>query len=379
MKQKMKHIGFGLALALAGVVNAMGAGGANFLWNACEHADAVVLGTAKLVPPEKPRARLELTVDSVIRGEIQPGNTVLVEWPGSPFGARVGAPGRALWFLTRSDSGNWSIVPVSGSGAPMFASALAVPEHLANTEHLSSGTTCLEAVWTVLKQDAPYVDESQYYRIGIETLLHGDPRVTISAFPGAADTIGAFSEAPSVNLRTLALAFRIRQGDVRALELASATAEELSKSKVAHVLMGALSGWRQDPSPRAVAALGTFTEASMPSAFAGSAGEALMHIHSKEAAPFLANLLQSEDSKLQALAIRGLSLFAKGVPVLTASNLQAMAYLADSKPNEFVDDAIKPYVVITPIPSDRESEYRDAWLAWWGRNAAKWEADPPSH
>jgi hypothetical protein len=97
-----------------------------------------------------------------------------------------------------------------------------------------------------------------------------------------------------------------------------------------------------------------------------------MMVHTKDAVPHLVRLLSSTDPQLRNPAIRGLSLFVRGAPILTAENVRAMAYFTEGQNGEYLDEAISPYVTITPVSPTTESEYVSAWSAWWNRMATKW-------
>jgi hypothetical protein len=106
------------------------------------------------------------------------------------------------------------------------------------------------------------------------------------------------------------------------------------------------------------------------------AAESLMMIHTRESVPYLVKLLGCADPYVQDAAIRGLSLFVRGAPVITGANLPSMPYLVEGELNEFSDDAISPYVTIIRVPGERTNEYVGAWSAWWGRMSSKWSHKP---
>jgi len=97
-----------------------------------------------------------------------------------------------------------------------------------------------------------------------------------------------------------------------------------------------------------------------------------MMVHTKDAVPSLVKLLSSKEPQLRDAAVRGLSLFVKGTPILTPEKARAMAYFAEGQNEEYLDRAISPYVTIAPVPPEREGEYLSAWSAWWDRMATKW-------
>jgi hypothetical protein len=67
--------------------------------------------------------------------------------------------------------------------------------------------------------------------------------------------------------------------------------------------------------------------------------------------------------------VRGLSLFVKGVPILSAENVRSMAYFGGEEKPEYLDEAIAPYVSVSGVLAKTESNYISAWSAWWTRMA----------
>jgi hypothetical protein len=346
----------------------------NVLQAACASADAVVIGTVEPVSLAAPPAQFTLTVDSVIKGDLGSAIALLVSWPGSLISARV-APEhyRALWFLQKNGSGNWQILPLGGPNAPLYASGLAVRQGGQSDSAPTSGG-CYGAVWTVLKENATSIDESPMSFTALETLLQGSPEAMVRALPAIDATIEAYTQSRSVSLRALALAFKIRAQRVEALEQLATQIETLAKSAAGYQLVLALATWR-GAEPAGIAALGAISGTSDAGALGRAAAEALMMIHTRDAVPFLAKLLTRGDPQSLEVAVRGLSLFVRGAPILTPEKVRAMAYFTEAENREFLDSSIAPYVTVTRIPSGREIDYRDAWIAWWARVSGKWVAE----
>lgn len=354
------------------IMTGSAAGQGRLLQTACTDADAVVVGTIQPVLLTSTPALFTIAVDTVIKGEVSSHTTVTVSWPGSLTAARMRPDQyRALWFLHKTGSGGWEISPIGGTKAPLFASGLAVPPAGQSVGAQPQAATCYGAVWAVLKQNAAHIDESPPYLTAMETLLQDSPVTMAASLPDFASTVHAFTLSPSANLRALALASRIRGEDAQALARVAAEQAAIIKSQAGHQVGFALAGWRNSE-PAGLAALGTIAQAPGGGLLSQSAAQALMMIHTKDAVPHLAGLLTSTDPSLRDAAVRGLSLFVRGAPILSAANLRAMAYLTEGQNREFLDEAIVPYVTITPIPNGKEREYASAWIAWWNRMAGNW-------
>ncbi len=94
-------------------------------------------------------------------------------------------------------------------------------------------------------------------------------------------------------------------------------------------------------------------------------------IHTKGAVYCLLNLLKGSDPAAQDAAIRGLSLFANGVPVLTADAIRRLAHFTTGENSEYVDSAIAPFISVAPVPAEKRAQYVNAWTQWGERMSAK--------
>jgi hypothetical protein len=123
--------------------------------------------------------------------------------------------------------------------------------------------------------------------------------------------------------------------------------------------------WR-DTAPAGVqqlAALATATTSG--SEFRAAAVRALASIHTQEALPFLATLLNSSDPDEQERAVYGLSAFANGCPIQTNDNAVNMAYLQCDQPTPYrTADTIANFG-FRPGPPDQEAALVSFWQAWW--------------
>ena len=340
------------------------------LQTACNESDAVVLGTVEPVLLTAAPAVFTLAIDDVIKGPLAEKSNVTVSWPGSLTAARMSPSHyRALWFLRSKTSIGWEIMPIGGPNAPLFASGLAAAP-LSKGIAGSSGPRCYHAVWAVLKESAPLAGDSLVYFTAMETLLREDP-ASGAAPPDFAVAVADFARSPSVDVKTLALASGLRRQEAQSLMQLAGDALLLSKSRGAPEASMSLAAWRGSD-PAGLAALGRIAQEPGAGTLSWGASQALMMTHTKDAVPHLARLLSVPNKLMQEAAVRGLSLFVRGAPILTGPNVRAMAYLVDEQNPEYVDDKISPYITITPVPSGREDEYVKAWLDWWSRMAPKW-------
>ncbi len=361
---------FFITLALA---TANAAGPHRRLRTACETADAVVSGSIEPVVLTSSPASFTLTVDGTVKGAPRKDAVLTVTWPGSLAAARTTAGRyRALWFLRQAPFGFLEILPIGGPNAPIFASGLALPPGSPSGVVQLPAGNCPEAVWATVKSSASYVDQSPAYLTAVETLFQEDPPESAAGLQDFNASMQSFRQSGSANLKTLALASGIRRQSVDALAQFAAQIPALEKSQVAHQAAFAIAAWRSSD-PAGIAALGAIAQSGGAEALRGSAAQALMMIHTRDAIPHLAKLLSSTDPQLRNAAVRGLSLFVKGAPVLSGENVRSVAYFGGEDKPEYLDEAIAPYVSVSGAPAGKESEYASAWSAWWTLMASRFK------
>lgn len=368
MRLKSNLVAAGAMLVAASVAAAQG----QLLKTACDTAEAVVIGTIEPVAVTSPPALFTIAVDTTIKGVLTPGAVVTSAWLGSLTAAKM-RPGhyRALWFLSRNGAGMWEISAIGGPNAPLFASGLAIPPAGQGglTQKPAIGSSCYQAVWDALIPGSAHVDEAPEYLTAMETLLLENPTNMSTASPGYTSTLQAFTQSASVNLNALALAASIRGKDSAALAQVAAQVKRLATSRSSYQIGLALTGWRGTDS-RDVASLAALAQANVPG-FSEPALQALMMIHTNGAVPSLLNLLKSPDPAIQDAAIRGLSLFVNGAPVLTEDAVKRLAHFTSAENSDYVDSAIAPFISVAPVPAARRVEYVDAWTQWGTRMSAK--------
>jgi HEAT repeat protein len=106
-------------------------------------------------------------------------------------------------------------------------------------------------------------------------------------------------------------------------------------------------------------------------AFREAAAHALAAIHTAAAVPYLGILLSDTDPLVRAEGIAGLSSFANGSPVQTASNTASMAYLhADGAAPYRTADTVANSALGAATISRNEARYLTFWENWWAQNRA---------
>ena len=97
-----------------------------------------------------------------------------------------------------------------------------------------------------------------------------------------------------------------------------------------------------------------------------SAAYALRAIHTKDALPYLAKLLDSENPELQALAVSGISSFANNLPVVTAEKVRTMEWMKPQGPPRYPMDGVKEHEAHGQLADPVErAKYVNFWKGWW--------------
>lgn len=340
------------------------------LQDACRLAASVILGTVETVVVSSSPAKITIRVDRVVSGPVAANSIISATWPGSLVAAKM-TPSRyrALWFLSTASPSGWEIMPIGGPNAPLFASALAISPLTPNEATSVVPKSCIESVVAILNEGATFIEGSFPHLTAMDVLLQEDLPLLNAAAPVLREIVTAHRQSASIDLKALAISVGIQRQDVQALAQLRADLPAVLKSKMLHHLALALLAWRSTD-PDSLAVLGGLAVSATENPLRRSAADALMMIHTKVAVPQLARLLDSKDAGIRGAGIRGLSMFVKGVPVLTPANVQTMQYLKEA-PNEFLDEGIARYVTINNVALEKESEFTFAWKLWLNRHANK--------
>ena len=366
----MKGLRRAILIGVFGFCHDLEAAHGTTLQDACRLAASVIVGTVETVVVSSSPAKITIRVDRVVSGPVAANSIISATWPGSIVAARM-TPRRhrAVWFLSTASPSGWEIMPIGGPNAPLFASALAISPLTSNEVTLVAPKACIESVLTFLNEGASFIAGSLPHLTAMEMLLQEDPPLLSAAAPVLREIVAAHRQSAYIDLQVLAISVGIKRQDVQAIAQLRAELPAILKSKVLHHLALALVAWRS-ADPESLAVLGGLAMSSTEDPLRRSAADALMMIHTKTAVPQLAKLLDSKDAGIRGAGIRGLSMFVKGVPVLTPANVQTMQFLKEA-PNEFLDEGIARYVSINNVALENEGEFIFGWKLWLNRHVNK--------
>lgn len=106
-----------------------------------------------------------------------------------------------------------------------------------------------------------------------------------------------------------------------------------------------------------------------PPDFRSAAAKALASIHTKEALPYLAVLIDDQDRGLRAEGIGGLASFANGLPVQTPANTTSLEYLQFPPIASYkTGETVAHFVLALPSTAPDEAAYLSFWKSWWSQN-----------
>ena len=330
-------------------------------------ADAIVVGSIETRIDTQDSVSFDLLIERVIKGEsITSPVHVNHSWRRRvllpiTFPSQIDMHIEGIWFLRRT-AGDWDILSAAGPDGLMPSLYLPAVPVVPTFYQYSSSTSIPDKV---------VLEVAAALRAGDlhpETLLYA---LGSRDSPAANMALTDFLQAPNVAFRSVALASlltRGKSGSVGKLsEMWSTIREDTSKSYV----IAAIRDSFRDTTPSSVQQMVAIADTpEIDADLRGAVVHALVSIHSKEALPFLASLLSSQDPNEQMNAVIGLSSFANGCPMQTPANVTSMDYIQFRNPSPYRTRQTIAAFAFGPVTSERESELVAFWTEWWNQNRA---------
>jgi hypothetical protein len=368
MSIEVLRASFGLLLLVVG--NAYGSiAGARSLVELEQSADLIVVGTASGGVQSGSTLSFSLQVGRVIKGDpTVAGTLIAVDWAsptreGSPDLGSPEVAGNGLWFLRRSSSG-WGLLPAV---RPVLFSETYIPE--------PPGPIAITYVYS----PSAAVSDKVASEIGAALEAANGGGAELAALYYLLDELHSpviqrlykrMSASASPNQKILGLSGLIRGGSAAALTAAFEAASSLNAYPLeAGVLLNAIRNEFRSTDSTSVEVLGHIaasTGSSQP--LRESAARALVAIHTKQALPYLAALLDDPDPNLRSEGIGGLGSFANGLPVQTPAGVPSLAYLQRPASAPYMTKATVANFALGPAPAD--ATRLSFWKAWWLQNRA---------
>jgi hypothetical protein len=317
-----------------------------------------------------------LAVHRSLKGDLRPGATVPVKDITSRFrlmGHREFRGEFGLWFLARDKLGGLILAPPGGSSQVLEYAYYPLPSRPYG-QHFES-SPLVDSIFFELSGAVESARSDEILRHLASGVLScvGD-----RADQAIKDTLDRWSHSSSPNLVTLGLTGLVKLEDSSALARSRDSLTAIKDSPLAGSFAVAVFAYR-NPDPKGVKALGEMVTREFGLAgLRSSAGSALRSIHTTEALPYLARLLDSKDAELRRDAVAGFAFFVNNFPVMTPEIVASMGW---SKPA-----AGAPYR--TPETdkysnwglSERAEDEQSAvsfWKSWWAAHSGEFPQPQP--
>jgi len=337
-----------------------------------DKADLIVVGSARGGTQAGNVVNFAVHVTRVVKGDpTAAGANLPVSWnlssymAGSMANASFTAAGNGLWFL-RNAVGGWQLLPVSNGDLVDFKDTFfPQPSGPILSVYAYSPTASLaEAVASEVCFALESMGNAQrfsWYSVSLDQLNS----------PITQRLYNRLSASGDMSRKILGLSGLIREGNIQALATAAQLAPSLGNYQLElGVLSDAIRNNFRSTDPSAIQSLGAITTAStdVDPYLRQGAAFALRAIHTQNALPYLAALLDDPDANLRAAGIGGLSCFANGLPIQTPANVVNMAYLQYPASAPFQTADTKANFGMGVEISKNEAAYLSFWKNWWAQN-----------
>jgi len=338
-----------------------------------ESADLIVVGTGSGTGQAGAVLNFNVYVVRVVKGDqTVTGTNVAVTWslpatsPSSPAVSSGATAGTGLWFLQRSSAG-WTLLPVITGGV------------LFNQTYIPGGTEPLPTGY-IYPASAPLSDK---IASEVGSAIESGTATTAQIFGlyfGPLDQLNSpitqviyrrLSSSTLTNQQILGFAGRIREGDSTAVIGVAAVESSLAKYPIeSSILLASLRNDFRATDAQSVTALGQIASAATSNtALREAAAHALAAIHTREALPSLAALLDDNDASVRAEGVGGLGAFANGLPVQTSAANSSLSHLQLPPTAPYKTEAtVANFAQGLQTVATKEAGYISFWKSWWTEN-----------
>jgi hypothetical protein len=336
-----------------------------------ETADVIVVakltrGTS-FVSGDRLSSDFVLRVDRVLKGKLVPGAEVPATLEGRVLFRNGGAksdsipPFYGIWFLNVTSHG-YAVSPrlqfaKDYVGEPLLAPVV-IPEGAPGGQSGSSPEASVANEIVSAMHSVP-AGKSSNELLGLaENFRSLSPTTTLPLYRQLATD-------PSIHLRAVGIQGLIAANDPQGVILAAADWTQLTAA-YPQIDMPLMSYTNEDPA--GVRALSTPT-------LRERAAYALRAIHTREALPALAALLDSKDEMIQSNALAGFCLFVRNAPTITPQSVPLMSWLQTRQPAPFLNPETERYCHPggTVYPSGDPAAYVNFWKSWWSAHQVEIE------
>ena len=336
--------------------------------------DTIIVGavTSRLEGPDI--VSFTISASRVLKGD-QSIKTANVEHPWARKGIVLGG-GKAdviaarffgIWFLVRAGIDSWDVLPAAGPDGVMPLLALPAADRLPVSYEALGGTSTLLLDLVAVEFSA-----------GIDAMPEPNIALAIGVLKPVKGSLGRAltgNLAASTNFgsQVVAVALGLSRSESAALtelnRIRPALAGQAAE-KYRRPIIQALRDSFRDATSESVKQLGDLLSVGGEPDLRTASIVAISAIHTKEALPYLASLLNSPDLSERMKGVFGISSFANGCPAQTSENVVSMDYLTFKNPSIFRNaDTIRNFS-FRRGPADEESALVSFWTNWWASNQA---------
>jgi hypothetical protein len=309
---------------------------------------------------------VQIRVDRVLKGDVSLGSVLNLIWtkplswpPAVPFDL---ASKRGLFFLSRKGAGAWQIVPAQTGNVDFSGTIYLLPPDQSRPQDFTASSPD-DVAENILWELAWSIERGTF---GAARTAGMD---LVSCFrglssPGLTQAFVRLSKTASLRLNVVGMRVSIASGDPGTLLRMEKDQNALASQPDWRSVTDELRFRFASTDPTAVAILGRLVRSS------GTLGElreasayALSRVHTKEALPYLAELLESADLDLLTCAVGGLAMFANNIPI--GSHHPAAGPWPFRTEETMMHSAMSPGVI-----ASKRAYYVDFWKRWWAENRA---------
>ena len=343
-----------------------------------DKVDSVVVGEVSHGTVVNGSYSLTLMVHRVLKGDLKAGVAIPVRYEATSIPMRGSGQAEygyfGMWFLASDKGGGWRLIPpLAVQPLPLqfvyYPLPKTTPEQLWDPER----SLLVERLFVELAYAVDSVERDQTFHVkGVvpdptfKHLAEGALQcIDTPSGTGFKGTLDRWSRSSLPNLSTLGITGLIRLGDPAALGRSLAMFPTIKQSQIRGRFVGAVGGYR-DSSAEGLLVLGDMaTRESEIEGLQAEAAYALRSIHTREALPYLAKLLDSRDAELRQQGVVGFSSFVTNWKGETPGTLNSTT---STKPTNapFRTADTDRYTTLGGFdrPGDEEP-YVTFWKAWW--------------
>lgn len=326
-----------------------------------DQAAAIVVGEVASGRQTGNVAVFTLSVIRTLKGDVSPGTSITVSAALQRPGNRDLAGGYGMWLLRKAGS-QWVLLPVQSSffdTAYYPLSKRASPAMIPTNSRASApdDQITLELA-AALQSDSS--NPLQFHLLASGLLSAADSPLTQEVFQ-------FLRSGSDPELKFIGLARSLRnKADTSALAEVANSVDLTHRLKATFYLIPGVLG-RLDSDPTAIGYLGRIATSSHLE-LQRAAATALMHVHTRDTLPFLANLLDSSDPTTREFAMRGLSSFVESLPIATQTNILTGRASLQQGPAPYRTPETDRYSLATRSLAqapEGEAAFLQFWKTWW--------------